>query len=227
MNSPNRRPETEGRSARSSSRNTVQERSPRNDDRRQVQADRSRVDSRSRNGYDRQRNDRDARYRAPVYRHGPVVRPRVRIHFDWPWEHRYRLGWAPRYRYRQVLFVNVGWGRRHRDARLDVRTEYYHRVRRADARKAEIEIFVDRIEIYEGGRFLGEVRHIPSDLSRIRATVYRNGRTEFDRSVFLVGDPYVGFEMISTRYYDGYVLNAYRSSHGFRVGRVDLVLPDG
>src|SRR5690606_31362041 len=71
-------------------------------------------------------------------------------------------------------------------------------------------------------RFIGEVDRIPNDLGRIRANVYRNGRVTFDREVFLVGSRYDGFELVNTRYYDGYILDAYSRKHGYRAGRLDL-----
>ena len=147
---------------------------------------------------------------------------RQRVDVAWPWEYRYRQGWQPRYRYRQVVYTEAGWGRGYRDARLDVRTEYRHRVRRATHRKAELDLYIDRIVLYENGRFLGEVHRIPDHLRRIRATVYRHGRVDFDRDVFLLGDRYSGFELISTRHYDGYLLDAYQRAHGVRAGVLDL-----
>lgn len=85
-----------------------------------------------------------------------------------------------------------------------------------------IDVYLDRIEIYEDGYVVGEVNRIPEQLARTRASVDRNGYVRFDRDLFLVGDPRVGFELISTRHYDGFILNSYRRSHGIRVGVLDL-----
>lgn len=150
-------------------------------------------------------------------RHGPVI-----VDVEWPWVHRYRRGWAPRYMYRQVVFVESGWGHRRRDSRIDVRTFYRHRVRHASWNRAEVDVYLDRIEVYDDGYFVGEVDRIPSDLSRIRATIDRSGRVRFDRDVFIVGDPYTGFELISTRHYNGFVLDLFDRSHGFRAGVLDF-----
>ena len=168
----------------------------------------------------------DVRHR-PGHFHYHNSRVHVSSHLylglTWPWVTRRHRHWSPRYRYRQVVYVNVGWGRKYnRRARVDVRTYYRHRVRHATDYYAEIDIEVDEIEIFRNGRFYGRVDRIPSKLRKIRATVYNDGRVEFDRDVFLLGDTESGFEMISTRYYDDYVLNSYRDSHGLRVGELDL-----
>lgn len=150
------------------------------------------------------------------------VSSHVHLGFRWPWQYRQNHHWRPRYRYRQVIYVNVGWGRNQRQSRIDVRTYYNQRVRHANADYAEVEIDIDAIELFQDGRFIGYVDKIPSSLREINAVVYANGRVEFDRNVFLVGDTYRGFEMISTRYYDDYLLNSYDRGHGVRVGRLDL-----
>jgi len=154
----------------------------------------------------------------------PVVRPRpvVRIDISWPWEHRYRRGWSPTYRYRQVVYTEAGWGRRRHDARLDVRTYYRQRVRSASRSRAVVEFEIRRIEIYEDGRFVGQVSHIPTKLSRVTATLHRNGRTQLDRDLFIIGDPHAGFELISTRHYGGFLYDHYRPSHGYRAGVLDF-----
>jgi len=103
-----------------------------------------------------------------------------------------------------------------------VRTVYRHNVRSASANRAKVDIYIDRIELYEDGRFYGEVYYVPDRLSRVTATIHRNGRVTFDRNVFLVGDPYSGFEIVSTRHYDSFILNAFRIGHGYRVGVLNL-----
>ena len=186
-------------------------------------------------GRDRDRDRRDRDYRDGDRRHdgGPIIidryprnnhwgRPRIHVDIQWPWVYRHQRKWSPRYRYRQTVFVDVGWSGSHRESRLDLRTYYRHRVIDASPRRAVVDIQIDHIEIYEDGYFIGEVRHIPDELARIRAVVDRRRGVEFDRDVFLLGDPYAGFEMISTRSYDGFVLNKYRRSHGVRVGALDL-----
>ena len=140
----------------------------------------------------------------------------------WPWLFRFERSWRPRYRYRQVVYVESGWGGNRYSQQVDVRTTYRQRVIRANEEFAEIEIEIDGVEIYQGGQYLGLIDRIPSRLSKIRATVYADGFIEFDRNVHLVGDRYRGFEFLSTRYYDDHLLNAYRNDHDVNVGRVDL-----
>jgi len=161
-------------------------------------------------------------HRYPKYTKRVAYRPNIHLHIQWPWLVRYERHWAPRYRYRQVVYVDAGWGRNRRNARIEVQTYYQHRVIRATDDYAELEIKVEQIELFRDGVFYGQVDRIPSDLGRIRATVYRNGRVDFDRDVFLVGDPGAGFEMISTRHYGGYILDSYRRSDGMRVGELNL-----
>ncbi|MGI9174934.1 MAG: hypothetical protein ACR2GR_06415, partial [Rhodothermales bacterium] len=162
-------------------------------------------------------------YREP-YRHRPNVRvqPYVRIDIEWPWEYRRKRNWRPRYQYQQVIYYEAGWGGRRHESRIDVRTDYHHRVRSADRRRAVVDIYIDRIALYENGRFLGAVDRIPNRLEKIRAVIHRSGHVEFDRDVFLVGDPYAGFELIATRHYDEFLLDAYERGHTLDVGVLDL-----
>ena len=109
-----------------------------------------------------------------------------------------------------------------RDARIEIETVYRHQVRRTTSRRAEIDIFIEAIALFENGRFIGEVDRIPPSLSRIRAEVFRDGRMHFDRDVFVIGDRYRGFDLISTRDYDGHILDYYEHRHGYRAGRLDF-----
>jgi hypothetical protein len=136
---------------------------------------------------------------------------------------RFERSWAPRYRYRQVIRVEVNRGGRRDWSNIEVETFYRHSVRRATADYAEIDIEIERVELYDGDAFLGYVDSLPGDLRRIQATVYRNGEVRFDREVQLLGDPYAGFEIVSTRHYGGdWVYDDYRAEDGYRAGRVDL-----
>ena len=157
-------------------------------------------------------------YVNPVYRY----RPHVQVNVVWPWQNRYRRHWRPSYRYCQVVYVESGRRGRYHRAKIDIRTNYHHEVRYADQHKAVVDIYLDEIEVYEDGYYLGKVRRFPRDLEHIEATIYRNGDVVYDRNVFIVGDPHVGFEMISTRHYDGYVMEYYDRSHGMEVGRLNF-----
>lgn len=101
-------------------------------------------------------------------------------------------------------------------------THYRHRLLSANEDRAELEVTIEAIDLFYEGRHLGSVDWVPEELGKIYATVYQNGAIEFDREVFLMGDPYEGFELIATRYYNGYVMDEYRSGDGYVAGRVDL-----
>lgn len=147
---------------------------------------------------------------------------RISIHFAWPWQVRFERHWSPRYRYRQVVFVQASWGRKSHSTRVEMETVYRHQVKYANEDYAVLEIDIEEVALYENGRYLGAVDRIPSSLSKIEAVVYRDGRIDFDRDVFVVGDSRAGFEMISTHFYDDYALARYRDSDGLKVGRMDL-----
>lgn len=157
--------------------------------------------------------------RSPAHRRGGTA---IDIDIAWPWPHRHRRVWRPRYRYQQVVHVEAAWGRHRRATRIDVRTRYRHRVQWADDYRAEIAIYIDAIELYADGRYLGVVDRIPTHLSRVEATLYRNGAARFDRELFLVGDPRVGFELIATRAYDRPLLDAYHRGDWTKAGVLDL-----
>ncbi|MFK7847858.1 MAG: hypothetical protein AB8G77_21395 [Rhodothermales bacterium] len=157
-------------------------------------------------------------YVNPVYHR----RPHVQVNVVWPWQNRYRREWRPTYRYCQVVYVETGYRGSKRRVAVDIRTNYHHEVRYADQNKAVVDIYLDEIEVYNDGRYLGKVRRFPNDLERIEATIYRNGEIVYDRDVFIVGDPYVGFEMIATNAYDGYVQDYYDKSHGMDVGKLNF-----
>jgi len=157
----------------------------------------------------------------PIHRRGGVSID-VDIDIAWPWPKRHRRAWRPRYRYRQIVNVNATWARRRHSARIDVRTQYHHRVLRAGPRRAEVVITIDAIELYAGGRYLGVVDRIPRPLRRVKATIYRDGPTRFDRNLFVIGTPRLGFELIATRSYDRPLLGAYHRGDGLNVGRLDF-----
>ncbi|MBO6576714.1 MAG: hypothetical protein JJ896_13880 [Rhodothermales bacterium] len=169
-------------------------------------------------------------YRRPHYPriryHTPrllrVHRPNIYVHIDWPWVVRYQRHWAPRYRYRQVVYVETVVRGRPSRAQVEVETVYSHNLVYANDDYAEIDIEIERFDLYQNGRYLGYVDRLPARLSEMTATVYRNGEVYFDREIFILGDTYSGFEVLSTHAYDGYVLDDYHYDDGYRVGRVDL-----
>ncbi len=142
--------------------------------------------------------------------------------FSWPWEVRYHSHWRPRFRYRQVVYVDAGWHGHRRRNRVEVHTYYRHKVLFANDRYSEVEIEIDAVDLYQNGRFLSTVDRIPGSLRKVRAIIHTDGRIEFDRNIFILGDSYTGFEMIATRYYSDHLFSAYEDGHGYKVGRVDL-----
>ena len=150
------------------------------------------------------------------------VSSHIYIGSRWPWRVRFERHWRPRYRYRQVVYVNVGWGSNRRAERVDVSTTYRQRVIAANDDYAEVEIDIESIDIHQGGRYVGYVDRIPSRVSKVRAKIWSDGAIEFDRNVFIVGDRYSGFDIVATQYYDDYLLNAYRKGDRFDVARVDI-----
>lgn len=162
------------------------------------------------------------RYHRDWYRHHQARTWHRRVDIHWPWVIRLEHRWRPRYQYRQVVYVEVGYGARYRESRVEVRTVYRHRLIDATSRRAQLDIEIERLELYDDGRFLGEITRIPEHLSHFGATVYRNGEVRFDRDVFVVGDPYSGFELVATRSYGGYVLDEYQAAHGYEAAALDF-----
>lgn len=147
---------------------------------------------------------------------------RINVHLTWPWTIRYQRHWSPRYTYRQVVVVRSDWGRSHRTSRIEMETTYRHQVRWANDEYAVLDVSIEKIALYDNGRYIGMVDRIPEHLSRIEATVFRNGDIAFDRDVFLVGDRRDGFELISTSFQDGYAGSGSGWDQDMAVGRVYL-----
>jgi len=147
---------------------------------------------------------------------------RIHIHIDWPWQLRYRRNWAPRYRYRQVVYVRSEWGGEYRESRIEMETTYRHQLKHATDEYAVLNIEIEQIALYDGDRYLGSVDQIPTHLRRVEATVFRNGDVAFDRDIFVVGDKRAGFELISTEFTGGYALADFDSNQRYWVGRLNL-----
>lgn len=120
------------------------------------------------------------------------------------------------------MYVKSDYENRTRISQVELETQYRHRILSSNDQMAELEISIEAIDLYYEGKHLGSIDYVPENLGTVHATVYANGEIRFDREVFIVGDPYEGFEMISTRYYDGYVLDEFRRGDGYRAGRLDL-----
>ena len=149
-------------------------------------------------------------------------RPAVRIDVSCPWETRFRRGaWSPRYRYRQVVYADIDrW--RGRETRYEVVTTYRQRILDASASRARLELVLDDVTLYQDGRYVGKVTRFPYDFERLRATLYRGGRVDFDRDLMVIGDIRDGFEMVSTRAYGGYAYASYRRGDDVRAAFLDF-----
>ncbi len=166
-------------------------------------------------GYDR---SGDARRGSDRYRRSPV-------HLDvaWPWETRFRRGaWSPRYRYRQVVYAESGWRGHDWESRYEIVTTYRQRILDASASRARLELLLDEVSLHQDGRYVGRVTRFPYDFERLRATLYRGGRIDFDRDLMVVGDIREGFELVSTRHYGGYAYASWRRGDDVRAARLDF-----
>jgi hypothetical protein len=168
---------------------------------------------------DRYRNDR---YRDDRYRDRRDGWPRFDLNINWPWEHRYRSGWSPRYRYRQVVYAESGYRRDRYETRYEVRTVYRQRVLSASGSRAHVELLLDELEVRQNGRYVGRITRLPSGFERIRATLYRNGRIDFEKELYVVGDAREGFEIVATRGYDGYAFARWRRGDDLRAAYLDF-----
>ncbi len=226
---------TRSREDKAGARKGRKERAGRDDHGRRSKETRKKVEKRERHrDHDAQRRiviKEKKRYDRPEPGHhyrpgyGPKHRPHhhpvhIRVDVHWPWEARYKRMWRPRYRYRQVVHLDVRWGRRYRQSRIEVQTYYRHEVRYATSRYAVVDLTIEEVELFHNGRFIGGVHHIPNRLRHLTARIYRDGRVSFDRDVFIVGDPSVGFEMIAASEHRGFVLDTYGPA--YEVGRLDL-----
>ena len=144
------------------------------------------------------------------------------IDINWPWERRYSSGWSPRYRYRQVVYAESGRGRDRYETRYEVRTLYRQRVLSASGSRAQVELMLEELEVLQNGRYVGRITRLPSGFERIRATIYRNGRADFERELYVVGDAREGFELVATRGYDGYAFANWRRGDDLRAAYLDF-----
>jgi hypothetical protein len=152
-------------------------------------------------------------YRAPVYVRGIDL---------WPWETRMRRGWTPRYQFRQTVYTEAGWGSRRADSRLEIVTVYRQRLLSAARSRADLEVRIDEIHLYEDGHYLGRINRIPGDMSRMRAVMYRNGRVDFDRTPYIVGNPRDGFEMLMAPYSERHLVEGYVPLNRIRTADLDF-----
>lgn len=143
--------------------------------------------------------------------------------------------WSPVLRYRQRVRVESDRRYGYGSSVLDIRTHY--RQRTSGGYNGErVDVRIERIEVYQDGRFLGYVDYydLPGDFDHVTATRMRNGELRLDDDLLLVGEASVGFELIRfdgndfygawRRQYDALALDLRRSS-ARRVGYSRLFDP--
>lgn len=118
--------------------------------------------------------------------------------------------------------MEKAWNRRTSTSRVELETQYRHRVVYADEHSAELEIRIEQIDMFVEGQFYGSITSIPEEFSTVHAYINENGQVDFDRELFILGDSSSGFELISTRFYDGYVMDEYRESDNYLAARLDF-----
>ena len=126
------------------------------------------------------------------------------------------------YVFKQTVESTAGYAGGQRVSTVEVHTRIKEKVRRVYRDRVKIEFRIDRISLFEGGLFLGEVDRIPRSLGVMNVTIFNDGYVEYDRMSYLVGDAETGFEIVSTKAYGGHLLNEYRRGHSIRVGELDL-----
>lgn len=132
--------------------------------------------------------------------------------------------WSPVLRYRQRVRVESDRRYGYGSSVLDIRTSYRQRVSGGYSSGDRVEVRIERIEVYQDGRYLGYVDYydLPRDFDHVTATRMRNGELRLDDDLLLVGEASVGFELIRfdgndfygswRRQYDALSLDLRRSS---------------
>ena len=180
--------------------------------------------SRGNNGRPNDRwNDHD-RYRRPNYNPRPeYFRYNDYGWMDWYrpiWQDRNRYFWASNYIFKQYVYMDNGWD--YNGSELEIRTRIRQETRRSSFNNARIEFMITGIDLYQDGYLLGSVQNIPSYLGRVSATIMPSGRVDFDSMVYLVGDPYAGFELVNTRFSSSFLIGSILGYNRTRVGAIDL-----
>ncbi len=166
------------------------------------------------------RYNRNDYYRRNYYRNG---RAALGFYINIPfYRSHYRNGYTRRFIYRQRFKSNSHYNGRSYGVDLNIHTQLKKKVRNISGDRVKIEFEIERISLYDGNDFLGDVDRIPGNLDEIEAIVHPDGYVEFDKMVHLIGDLNVGFELISTRHYSGSLLSSYESGHRMDVGELDL-----
>jgi hypothetical protein len=158
-------------------------------------------------------------YKRHYYRHH---RPAVGFYIHVPVYRYYESRPSRAFVFRQVVETKSKYADGYRTSELDVRTTLRKRVRDISRNRVRIDFEIERMSIFANGTFLGDVTRIPKHLRGVRATVHNDGYVEFDRMVYLIGDPGRGFELLSTKYFGGNLVENYEEGHDLRVGWLDF-----
>ncbi len=153
------------------------------------------------------------------YRYG---RPAVGFYIRVPSYHIRYLNRDRYFVYKQTVNTRSDYGAGQYNAELEVHTRLKQTIKHVYSDRIKMEFRVEGISLYRGGYFLGEVHGTPRSHGTMKVTLYNDGYVEFDRMVYLVGDEEIGFELISTRYYGGHLLNEYRRGDGLRAAELDF-----
>ena len=178
---------------------------------------------RDHNRYERDRNynnyrDRyQDRYRQYSYNNGYYHN--YNNWYDSWWYNQHRSSWSHTFVFNQYVTLDGGWSSRW-DSELQVRTTLRQRTNRY-SRNADLEFDIERIQIYENGRYLGEVRSLPYNFSRVKASVSRNGQPRFENMIYLLGSPDEGFELMNSDFNNSYLSSWFRNRRA-QIASIDL-----
>lgn len=128
---------------------------------------------------------------------------------------RWHVGHTRRFAYRQIVSG-------HPAGDVEVVSTFKRKIRGVHREYVDVEFELDRIEVVSRGQFLGEADRFPGSLRTMRAKVYRDGFVQFDRMLYVVGNDYTGFELLSTRYCGGDLTRAAYECLDARAGDVDF-----
>ena len=128
---------------------------------------------------------------------------------------RWHVGHSRRFAYRQIVSG-------HPAGDVEVVSTVRRKIRSVHREYVDVEFELVRLDLSSAGRFLGTVDRFPGDLRRMRAKIYRDGFVQFDRMLYVVGNDYDGFELLSTRYCGGDLGRASYECLDPKAGEIDF-----
>lgn len=106
---------------------------------------------------------------------------------------RWHVGHTRRFAYRHFV---TG----HPAGDVEIESTFKRRIRHVRHDYVEVEFELDRIAVSSAGQYLGDADAFPGGLRTIRAKIYRDGFVQFERMLYVVGNEYDGFELLSMRH---------------------------